>query len=85
MDATRQLNNQTTKSSFHESFAHPFQAVPVLDEDDATDVFIEDEGKPHTDETEAEHDAEEIAEAYSYYPLHYAADIEREEDVAGGT
>ena len=86
------LGNQTTKNNknhktslFHKPFAYPFQTVPTLDEDDATDVFVEDEGKPHSHETKAENDAKEITETYAYYPLHYDAYIEREEYVACGT
>ena len=70
---------------FHKSLFSPFQTVPTLYEDDATDVFIKDEGKPHSYETKPENDAKEITKTYAYYPLHYDAYIEREEYVACGT
>lgn len=42
---------------FHKSFTYPFEAVPAVEEDKASDVLVEGEDGPHGDETPSEGDA----------------------------
>lgn len=42
---------------FHKALSYPFEAVPAVEEDEASDVLVEGEDGPHGDETPSEGDA----------------------------
>lgn len=66
---------------FHKALSYPFEAVPAVEEDEASDVLVEGEDGPHGDETPSEGDAEDVASDHLYAPHHDDAEDYREVDV----
>ena len=69
----------------HKTSADPLEAVPAVDEDQAADVLVEGEDRPHRDEAPAKRDSEEVASDHLYRPHHDDAYDYREIDVAGAS
>ena len=53
----------------HEGLASPFQRMPTTHEDDATEIFVETEGKPNAEQTKTTRNAKKPGYAYRYRPL----------------
>ena len=66
-----------------ESFSHPLETVPTVDEDEAADVLVEGKDGPHGDETPTHANAEHIAADDLHRPHHDDAYVHGEIDVTG--
>ena len=69
-------------SNFDKALACPLHAVPTAHEDGTTNVFVQQEGRPHAANAPTQRDAEEITQANCHTPLHNQPHVERIVDIA---
>ena len=72
---------KSTEVLFQEPLSDPFEAVPAAEEDEASDVFVEGEDRPHGYQAPAEGDAEDVASDDLNAPHDDDSDDNREIDV----
>ena len=72
---------KSTEVLFQEPLSDPSEAVPAAEEDEASDVFVEGEDRPHGYQAPAEGDAEDVASDDLNAPHDDDSDDNREIDV----
>lgn len=63
----------------------PLHAIPASYEDSSPDVFIQQEGNPHTTDAPFQRNTEDVSQPDGNAPLNHQSDVKRVVDVAGCT